>query len=589
MRLKQFQKDGVNTLLKGFSKHRIQCLAWYTGSGKTNVFSEMCKILTKDPNVKIGISSYMTIEVKEQVLERLHEFGLASKTHMVVSGQPVNLNKNIFVFNPQAVRLKPLDVSFDYFIIDEGHVGLDEECVLIAGVIKNMCNKDTKILIVSATPWDTLALKKFKNIPVYKRTLDQGLKDGLITDFRFHAEEAQLTFKEEDFTREGDLGRTAAVRQMAILKSACVGKIKNLINKYDKEIGDKCIVICPPGNFSEIARDLAIQFGGQAYTQRADLIDGGRHQHAEGQQEKLEKFKNDPKERFLFVVQKCQVGFDMLSLSSIIDLSITRNIKVLAQRCGRIARKNGDQKKHYFFVYDQSLMSDKLEWLVSTMIDFCLGAYDGWTTKTSKYRTVSLSQWSYHREKSILLSEVIKSLTDPAMIKNQISLAYVNNSPPIKWNLELALSEASKYSSRTEMWSKRPALYKWFRLKAKSEMDRIFPFKNHLGKWNEDTVLTCLKEHTGKMGRRAFLEKFGGIDYWLDIKAGRTRKQELLDKYFPLKYPLWTEERALRAMKTLKKWTEIRQTGGLRTWMIANGGEHKWKNKWLVNRYKILR
>src|SRR4051812_9819825 len=116
VKLFEFQQDGVSELLKGFIKRRIQCLAWYTGSGKTNVFSEMCRLLiNNDPNIKIGISAYLTTEIKEQIGERLKMFGLQDKTQIVYTKVPIDLNKNIFVFNPQTLYRKPPKIDFDFF------------------------------------------------------------------------------------------------------------------------------------------------------------------------------------------------------------------------------------------------------------------------------------------------------------------------------------------------------------------------------------------------------------------------------------------------------------------------------------------
>ncbi len=54
IRLFDFQKKAVRDLLKGFQTNRVQCLAWYTGAGKTNVFFGMI----------LGISAYLTREIK---------------------------------------------------------------------------------------------------------------------------------------------------------------------------------------------------------------------------------------------------------------------------------------------------------------------------------------------------------------------------------------------------------------------------------------------------------------------------------------------------------------------------------------------
>jgi len=569
----------VVDLLKEFKTQKTLCLAWYTGAGKTNVFVEMCRqLIKKNPSVKIGIWSYLTTEIRDQIFERVVGFGLGPQSQILYSQTNPDLKKNIFIFNPQSIYKKGPGVEFDYLIIDESHAGVNESCLMIKKITKAACRPETKILLVSATPWDTLALKEYQNIKVFKRPLDQGLHDGLVHDFKFHAEEAMITFEPGDFNRLGDLGATAATREMTVLKSACIGKIKYLLKEKNDEIGEKCLVICPPGRFSEIARSLAQEFGGLAYLERLNrIIDGVRV----STEDNLQKFKDDPNQRFLFVTRKCQVGFDMVALDSVIDLTMSRNISVLAQRCGRIARKNGNKKKNYFYVYDQSLMKDRLEWLVVTMIDFCLGSYDGWTTRTTKNRRVTLNPY-YKNWKDLgytfILSDVVKALRDDGLIENRKTLSYVDYSPPTKWSLNKAIEAASKYTSRTEMWSKRPALYKWFRLNAKDEMTKLFPLKTHLGKWNLESVTRVLKENRG-MERKAFHRKYSGAWGWIQInKKHDIAHQFLAPSKTTRKWDVETVEALLRKTRT---WAHVRLSyPGARKWMYENGGEPHWREKW---------
>ncbi len=575
MKLFKFQEQIKTEIQEGFKTRRVQCLASYTGSGKTNILVELCRDLIRDnPQVKIGISAYITEEIKEQIYERLCEFGLKKETQQIDAITRPSLKKNIFVFLPQSIFRKDFKLDFDYFCVDESHVGLSESSTMIRKIINHRCTKETKILLLSATPWDVVAMKDFADAKIIKRSLDKGFGDGLVTDFKFHAEEAKITFKESDFTRIGDLGKTAIERQMAIFKSACIGKFQYLRDNYDKELDKKCLVICPPGSVGEIAKALALEVpNGLAYTQ---IVHGTMKSGIEKSDTtmNLERFKNDPSIRFLFVINKCGVGFDMVDLNSVVDLTMTRNIKLLAQRCGRIARKNGKQKKHYFYVYDQSLMKGRLEWLVTTMIDFCLGHYDGWTTKTAKYRKtlVGGSQWRYSHPITVRLSDVVKALRSD-LIENQITLEYLKDSgPPTKWNLTKAKEEALKFSSRTEMWKAKPALYKWFRINAKNEMDAIFPLINKIGKWNLKTVTEIvLKAKEDGLSRKRFDTKYSGAADWME----RHKRKDILNNLIkPMFEDQRNEKKILKKMREQTNWAMFRED---RHWMRINGGVKKWK------------
>lgn len=575
MKLYDFQNRCVDDLITGFKTEKTQCLSWYTGSGKTNIFIEFCdRLIKNNPKVKIGISAYLTTEIRDQVFERIRQLGLVEKSHMVVSGSLKYLpKKNITVFNPQAMVKDIPNVKFDYFIVDESHAGMDDACIMLKTIMQKTCTRNTRVLLVSATPWDILGLKRFKNAKLYKRSLDQGLHDGLVTNASFFAEEAQVTFTPEDFNRLGDLNKNAATRSMAVLKSSCIGKMEHLIQVYNEELGSKVLVICPPGNLSEIAHELAQRFNGLPFLQAG----GGRTRGSESwenTEENLNRFMTDPRIRFLFVVNKCQVGFDFKELNSVVDLTMSRNIKVLAQRFGRITRKNGLKKKSYFYVYDKSMMKDRLEWLVATMVDFCLGHYDGWTTKSAKYRPISINKnFGLKYPISTTLAEVISALRDDE-IRNKKTLSFVSHERPTKWTLDKAIDAASSFASRTEMWSKRPSLYKWFRLNAKAEMDKIFPLKIQLGKWNEARVIEVMKLCKS---RKEFYNKYPGADDWM-FSHGKT---SLRDVHLPpSRYPAWTIERADAALSKIRSWNEVRQTG-FRSWMRVNGGERYWKQRWM--------
>lgn len=588
MKLSSWQKEAIRDLHGLFKVNRAVCLAWYTGAGKTNIISQFCKeTLEKNSSVKIGIWSYLTTEIRDQVSERLTEFGLKDE-HSVISRASKDVSKPILVFNPQSVSRTKLKVKLDLFIIDEGHAGVNERCKMIQFIKTNYCTKKTKILIVSATPWDTLAMKEYKGIPVLKRSLEQGLNDGFIADVRVFPEEANVEFSVKDFNRSGDIAQGALTGKLPIVKSACEAKMEYLIRKYKHKLGRKVLVICPPGNFGEIARHLASKFNGLAFLQDSKSFStltraAGLGLSVADTHLNLAKFKSDDT-RFLFVIQKCGVGFDMKDLDSVIDLTMTRNILTLVQRIGRVARKDGEKKKSYFYVYDKSLLKDRLEWLLTTVVDFSLGAYDGWTTRTVKYRTVlsgGLKQKAYPY--SVTIKEIINAIKAPGAIETKRVLKCVDYVKPQVWNLELAKREALKYQDRTDMWEKRPALYKWFRLNAKSEMDKIFPFKHRLGKWHMDSVLEVMKKNSGKMTRHQFRDKFGGVEYFL-YKLSLEERNALLDKYFPLSNisaPKWNETEAKNVLKDIKTWSDVRKHGGLRKWMQRNGGEKSWQLTWI--------
>lgn len=594
MRLFKFQKNCVRAIHRTFQAKKIVCLGWYTGSGKTNVFLQFVKeILERDPAAKIGISCYITTEIKDQVWERMAEFDLQKFGTQCGYGQKRDNTKNIFVFNPQAIHRKPLEVKLDYLIVDESHVGVDDLCVMIPGIMKKQCKRDAKIILASATPWDILLQKEFKDAVVFKRPLDQGKADGLIGDFNFQGEEANIAFNEKDFNRRGDLNTSAAMREMAILKSACQGKMEYLVKNYNKELGKKVLVICPPGNAAEVARHLGERnTNSLAYIQK--FVSRASVEHWIDTDANLEKFKTDKNTRFLFVINKCGVGFDMKDLDSVVDLTMTRNVKSLAQRIGRVARDNGNTK-HYFYVYDKSFTRERLYWLISTTVDFSLGSYEGWSTKTVKYRPAKAyaGVWSQKHPFSVTFKEVVKVTRDNIETVDLVRMVHATQTT--KWTLEKAVAATADYVDRTDLWKRRPALYKWFRVNAKEEMDKIFPIKHRRDKWNEETVEACVKSFVknggetrrGRRGvasvsRKSFDAIHSGAYGWIQVN----RRYDILDKHLPRLHANWSIERVRGELKKIDKWTDVRNIGGMRGWMMRHKGEQYWKNEWMKNIHK---
>ncbi len=580
MRLYEQQRQVVNRIMAGMPKNRIQCLAWYTGAGKTNCYIAICeKVLKKNPKAKIGLSAYLTTEIRDQIAERFREFGLGHLIHVIEGPEKHRDERNITIFNPQSMVVNIPEIKFDVFIIDEAHVGTDESCTMLRKIMLKTCTKKTRVLLGSATPWDTLALKEFKDAKVYKRSLDQGLQDGLITDFNFVAEEAQIDFMDEDFSRKGDLTFKVIQKRLKVLKSTCIGKLHHLITKYDKRLGDKVVVICPPGNVAEIATSMAEEFDGLAFVQDKDSIHRrdrtDKSRVLDDTSDNLRRFKEDPDIRFLFVVNKCQTGFDYKEMTSIIDMTMTRNVKLLMQRTGRIARKNGAVEKNYFYVYDRALGHERLEWLVMTMVDLSLGNFDGVSTRSLKYRGISTDATFTFKE-SAKISEIIKALSSGINYKERRDIKFVQYSKPRAWTVSLAKDAMAKFKDRTDMWANDPGLYKWLRVNAKEVMDEYFPLKVIRGKWNEQTVITALKAHKG-MSRKAFKNKFGGVEYWISTR----KRQDLYDKYLVAMPNYWNEEKAMVEISKIVRWGELRKLGGLRKWCQKNGGEMSWKERWM--------
>ena len=568
MNLYNFQKSAVRSILNHFKKNKYVCLAYYTGSGKTHIICQLVEqILSKDPGAKIGISAYFTNEIRSQVIERLHEFGLGDCA-VELGVDPFDKSNAIFVFNPQHYYFNEYkNFKYDYLILDEAHHGIDLSCRLVNDIIVNKLKKTGKGLLVTATPWDFLSQKRFSGMPVMKRPLDKGVEDGLITDFELILERAKIRFEPEDFTRVGDVSSNKILLKHSVIKSSCFGLMDNIVKTYKGKLGKKVVVICPPGNSGEIAREMAIRYSGLAFLEKTTAAGFNTS-------ENLDVFKNDPHVRFLFVVRKCTVGFDMKELDTVIDFTMTRNVKTLVQRIGRIARKNGSQKKKYIYCYDESLTEHRRAWLFMTVADFSLGYYDGYTTKTAKYygpRSFAALRFS-NPAPSIL--KIIRELKKARNLETAHEYKYIDAKPPRQFTAALAQKLAKTYSSRHDMFKKDPSLYKWFRKNNMALLDKIHPRVNKPGYWTEKRVISCLKK---SKSRADFNKRFSGAAYWLY----KNNKQHLKDEYLPEHNSRahWKDEENIKAaLRKMKSFSEVRRHhSGLRHRMRKDGTRYKWQ------------
>jgi superfamily II DNA or RNA helicase len=572
MKLAPFQQKAVKDLHKEFSDQKMVGLAYYTGAGKTNIFLQYIKeYLQKHPKNKVGISAFITNEIRKQVGERLKEFGLDGIE--VDNHKKFYKDHSVYVFTPQIFLKHGPDFKFDLLVIDESHVGLNDDNIMLPKVLSQYCHRETKVLFVSATIWDLVANKKYKNMPVLKRSIEDGMQDGFVGDIDFQPIEALISFKAKDFTREGDLRRKVIETQFKIIKSSCIQKMRYIVKNHSDQIGDKCLVICPPGNENDISRSLSDIFGGRYVMGSPHSMSGNKHIAFEAEmQNNIDSFIKDKKERFLYVVNKCQTGFDMRNMTSIIDLTMTKNIKLLAQRNGRLARKFKDRKT-YFYAYDKSMTQTKLDWLILTMVDFCMGNWEGWTTERVKFRKME----KYHRDvwkefnQVRPLSKVMEALKNKSAFMTGEKTAFVDYKPPTFRTLPVAIEQMKGYISRTDMWRKNPALYKWFRLYAKDSMDKHFPIKLLLGKWHEQTVIAALERALadGCNSRKKFEKMYPGAYEYLYKKD----RHDLLDKYLPITYIKWNDDKIVALIKTLNKWNDIRKYPGAYGYLKENSGK----------------
>lgn len=552
--LSKVQSKKAAEIVAAFDDNPVQVLAWYTGSGKTNIFLEVAKRLAaKHPRCRIGISSYLHRNIKVQTAERAEgalAFGVVESVPRLADVRYTN--DRIQIFNPQTLfQREPLERKFDYLIIDEAHVGTRERnrsnrgLGYIKTILKNHCKPNTKILAATATAWDLPCTDLFKGAVIHKRGMDEGLlSDGRISDFSIHAEQVPLKLKKSSYTRDGYLKPSVIKSNFEALKYLCVEKVKSITTKHSDKIGNKCLVIVPPGRDCEIARVVASALGKQALFLVSEFGFGSHRYRDKYEDEILAEFRSNSSIKYLVVVQKCQVGFDMPELESTIDLTMTQNIALLVQRWGRLARINGDSsnKKNYFYVFDDSLIPEHAEWIVSTAIDYAMCDWkDGLPSRKLHRRAAKVHGVFGNEGASVSFSDFIKM--NKSISSSNYRLVTFSDEVFEKhhWTKERLVEEASRYANRTELSVKNRYVYNQLKKHYSVDLNEVFPIKHQLGKWNEKTVIEALRKSES---RDYFSKTYSGARDWIR----KNTRNDLLERFLPenkVAKKDWTRKQAL--------------------------------------------
>ena len=566
--ISDIQKQVVEDIHKKFKTYNKQILAWYTGSGKTNVFLALCsKLIKANPDVKIGVSSYLHVNIKNQTSERAKLF-LRSHSVLKASLFDYDEEESVFIFNPQTLyNRKPLPFKFDYLIIDEAHIGGGIKNAYLSAILEKHCSDDVKLLGVSATPWEILQEGVFEDAYIHRRGMDAGLnEDGRITDFCINAEHVDLKTTPNAFTRKGELSSQYIRKNFEVVQRMCVEKVKAITKRYPRELGNKCLIIVPPGNHCGIAKKVAKTLGAGANYLIGGHALGGKFIEKMNEKEIIDDFRSNPKKRFLVVVHKCQIGFDMPELTSTIDLTMSRNVGLLIQRWGRLARKQqgSSEKKHYFYVFDNSLNPEHVEWILGTSVEYAMCR---WTVAKSNRQLMRKSTDIFDvsegkQDFAVDFSHLMK-LYQGLIPARHKTIVFSEHTPVAMghWTKAALLAEAKKYKSRTELSVMNSYVYRMLNLYHKDELEKIHPIKTLHGKWNLKNTLQLAKKCKSQ---KEFRIRYTGAYDWM-LRNNHTGD---LAKVFPSMshgsahglggLPKWTVEKALATAKKYKNIKEFR-------------------------------
>lgn len=514
------QKKVAEEILVDFATYKSQVLAWYTGSGKTNIFLYLIKrLIEENPKVKIGVSTYLHTNIKMQTSLRTDDFDL---DHHTIKTYDRNYeDKNVYLFNPQTIwRRDDFPFKFDYLIIDEAHVATGELAKMFPKIKAKFLKPTTKILGCTATPWAVMGSKMFAGAKCHFRGIDRGFfEDKRISDFHINVERFNIKVRAIDISRKnGNLKSGFLKRSFKTIKESSIDKVDELLKHNKKKLGNKCLIIVNPGNFCDIAKSIKKRIGASALCLIDNSKAGGKRE-ARMEEEKtiLSQFRNDPKIKYLVVVNKCQIGFDMPELTSTVDLTMTRNISLLIQRWGRLARhfEGFNVPKNYFYVVDNSMTVEESEWLLGTSVEYALGSWeipkrtrDVYRRKTKLF-DISKGERTYGIGFKSLMD---KYIGQKHLSSREISFFKQDQVETNYWTRENLIAECKKYSSRTELSAKNRYIYKKMKKYYEADLNKIFPRK--VKTWTIEKCLAEAKKYPSLNSfRRAEPSAFWRLEY----------------------------------------------------------------------------
>lgn len=358
-----YQAIGMKQVLAALKEAHRVIVGWYTGSGKTTMFLELAKDLAAQ-GYRVGISTYLQTNIRDQVAAEAAKLGVVCG--VIQNGEIPD--EAILLFNPQSLyRAKVASLKFDYLIVDESHEATSIDSKMMATIVEKHCTPKVKIVGFSATAWDLPDQPLWKNAKVLVRGLNQGIVDGQVQPFVIKLEHFDIELTSKDYNVLGDVKEKFQKKHAKALRRLTKTKMELLINKHDKDLGNKVLVVCPKGDNCAMAKYVH-----SMYPETSLLLTGEDKDEAKI----LARFKKDPNIRFLVVVSKCRVGFNMPELTSVVDMSLTRNIKALVQCFGRLARLHPKKfAKRYFYVSNQGMSKTKARALFTLALRFACGDY----------------------------------------------------------------------------------------------------------------------------------------------------------------------------------------------------------------------
>jgi len=332
------------------------------GTGKTIMFLKIA-LYAIEHGLRVGISAYCQLAILMQVPKKNAEFRIIAEKLMQVLCTKQAKEKYglgamyvteldpecpVTVFIPQTVGSKDIG-KIDLWIIDEAHEYLDIERGVLKRIMDKHSHSGTKYLGLTGTGFPLKAPDSFfsdAEFVIYD--VKQALRNRLVTDCQITGYWFGFQFTEE-YYNGAELNQRG--RDMLRHPALIASKLKKIIDKHE---GRKHIIVVPPTPLGEtpceevICNIIQNIYGDDSCVTKS-MRGLGDHEANEN------LFRNDDRCKFMVVVAMCSTGWDFPELDTVIDMTFTKNSKIIIQRLSRAIRLyDGKKKATYVYCADQT-------------------------------------------------------------------------------------------------------------------------------------------------------------------------------------------------------------------------------------------
>lgn len=351
-KLRQYQRDGIDTIFKVLKTEEIALFQLPTGGGKTVLFSALSKEFIGNENKKVLILAHRK-ELIQQTINTLYHLGVRSES-ITAEKKYLNHSANVYVGMIQTLKKRIAKNPYflpkiDLIIVDEAHTLIFHE------LFTHFPN--AKILGVTATPSTEIKETTFRDIghgqrmeykqsfglhKIYKNFISgysivNLIKDEVLVpeiifkDTQIKRSELDFDYKKGEFKPEHNHAGKMCV-----------------ITNYEKFSKGKKTIIFTASTKENLS--LFSDFKERGYD-NVRMLDSVNKEESGNREECLKWFKNTAN-AILINTSILTTGFDEPTIESVILAMSTASLAKFLQICGRGGRSTNKIYKPSFLIID---------------------------------------------------------------------------------------------------------------------------------------------------------------------------------------------------------------------------------------------